>query len=153
MILIACELYYSWTVSKHIAVCRVELELPFPNTAFLWAALMPVSLLQISALTKALKMLVSVTFFCALENCVQYKLQYTAFSALILLVGWQEGHLSQKKLSSGVLTWLSVWSKVQTCIWPSWCYCHSLSLTSVKSRLVLPFSYQLTWVVCQSKGR
>ena len=42
---------------------------------------------------------------------------------------------------------LSVWSEVQTCIWPSWCHCHSLSLASVKSRLVLPFWYWLTWVV------
>ena len=46
-----------------------------------------------------------------------------------------------------MLAWLSVWSEVQTCIWPSWCHCHSLSLASVKSRLVLPFWYQLTWVV------
>jgi len=45
------------------------------------------------------------------------------------------------------LAWLSVWSKVQTCIWPSWCHCHSLSLASVKSRLVLPFWYRLTRVV------
>jgi len=36
---------------------------------------------------------------------------------------------------------------VQTCIWPSWCHCHSLSVASVKSRLVLPFWYRLTWVV------
>ena len=43
------------------------------------------------------------------------------------------------KLSSGVLAWLSVWSEVRTCIWPSWCHCHSLSLAAVKSRLVLPF--------------
>jgi len=43
--------------------------------------------------------------------------------------------------------WLSVWSEVQTCIWPSWCHCHSLSLASVKSRLVSPFWYWLTWVV------
>ena len=42
---------------------------------------------------------------------------------------------------------LSFWSEVQTCIWPSWCHCHPLSLASVKSRLVLPFWYQLTWVV------
>jgi len=35
----------------------------------------------------------------------------------------------------------------QTCIWPSWCHCHSLSLAPVKSRLVLAFWYQLTWVV------
>ena len=52
-----------------------------------------------------------------------------------------------KKLSGGVLAWLSVWSEVQTCIWPSWCHCHSLCLASVKSRLVLPFWYRLTQVV------
>ena len=33
---------------------------------------------------------------------------------------------------------------MQTCILPSGCYCHSLSLASVKSRLVLPFWYWLT---------
>jgi len=38
---------------------------------------------------------------------------------------------------------------VQTCIWPSWCHCHSLSLASVKSRLVLPFWYRLTRVVLE----
>jgi len=38
-----------------------------------------------------------------------------AFSALTLLVGRQEGHLACKKLSGGVLAWLSVWSEVQTC--------------------------------------
>jgi len=42
-----------------------------------------------------------------------------AFSALTLLVGWQEGHPACKKQSGGVLAWLSVWSEVQTCIWPS----------------------------------
>jgi len=42
-----------------------------------------------------------------------------AFSALTLLVGRQEGHLACKKLSGGVLAWLSVWSEVQTCTWPN----------------------------------
>ena len=42
-----------------------------------------------------------------------------AFSALTLLVGRQEGHPACKKLSGGVLARLSVWSEVQTCIWPS----------------------------------
>ena len=72
-----------------------------------------------------------------------------AFSALTLLVGRQEGHPACKKrvLSDGVLAWLSVWSEVQTCIWPSWCHCHLLSLASVKCRLVLPFWCRLTWVV------
>jgi len=33
-----------------------------------------------------------------------------AFGALALLVGRQEGHPACKKLSGGVLAWLSVWS-------------------------------------------
>ena len=70
-----------------------------------------------------------------------------SFSALMLLVGRQEGHPACKKLSSGVLAWLSVWSEVHTCIRPSWCHCHSLSLASVKSKLVLPFWYRLIQVV------
>ena len=37
-------------------------------------------------------------------------------------VGRQEGHPAWKKLCDGVLTWLSVWSEVQTCI----CHCHLL---------------------------
>jgi len=43
------------------------------------------------------------------------------FIALTLLVGRQEGHPACKKQSGGVLAWLSlsVWSEVQTCIWPS----------------------------------
>ena len=52
--------------------------------------------------------------FSALMPSVLY-----AFSALTLLVGRQEGHPACKKLSGGVLAWLSVWSEVQSCIWPS----------------------------------
>jgi len=37
----------------------------------------------------------------------------------MLLVGRQEGHPACKKQSGGVLAWLSVWSEVQTCIWPT----------------------------------
>jgi len=43
----------------------------------------------------------------------------TIATYLMLLVGRQEGHPACKKLSGGVLAWLSVWIKVQTCIWPS----------------------------------
>ena len=74
------------------------------------------------------------------------------FSALTLLVGQQEGHPACKKLSGGVLAWLSVCSEVQTCIWPSCCHCHSLSLASVKSKLVLLFWYWLTWVVPEKRA-
>ena len=62
-------------------------------------------------------------------------------------LGSRKGIRPVKKLSGGLLAWLSVWSEVQTCIWPSWCHCHSLSLASVKSRLVLRFCYWLTRVV------
>jgi len=41
------------------------------------------------------------------------------FSALTLLVGQQEGYPACKKLSGGMLEWLSVLSEVQTCICPS----------------------------------
>ena len=50
---------------------------------------------------------------------------------------WQEGHPARKKLSSGVLAWLSAWSEVKTCIWPSWS----------KIQIGLPFWCRLTWVV------
>ena len=64
-------------------------------------------------------------------------------------LGGRKGIRPVKKLIGGVLAWLSVWSAVQTCIWPSCCHCHSLSLASVKSRwfLVLPFWYRITRVV------
>ena len=86
-----------------------------------------------------------------------HHLQYNAFRAfaitdLTLFVGRQEGHPACKKLSGWVLAWLSVWSEVQICIWPSWCHYHSLSLASVKSRLVLPFWYRLTRVVPEKKA-
>ena len=44
---------------------------------------------------------------------------HNIFLTLTLLVGQQEGHLACKKLSGGVLAWLSVWSEVQTSIWSS----------------------------------
>jgi len=55
----------------------------------------------------------------------------------MLLVGQQEGHPACKKLSGGVLVWLSVWGELQICIWPSWGHYHSLSFVSVKSSLFL----------------
>ena len=55
--------------------------------------------------------------------CCRYSQPYSvggnAFSALTLLVGRQEGYPACKKVSGGVLAWLSVWSEVQTCICPS----------------------------------
>jgi len=66
-------------------------------------------------------------------------------------LGSRKGIRPVKKLSGGVLAWLSVWSEVQTCIWPSWCHCHSLSLASVKSRLVLPVWYRCVCVCVRAR--
>ena len=69
------------------------------------------------------------------------------FSALMLLVGWQQEHLACKKLEwwgAGMVICLELGAD---CICPSWCHCHSLSLALLKSRLVLPFWYRLTRVV------
>jgi len=55
----------------------------------------------------------------ALNNkCAVDSVQY-CFSALTLLARWHEGHPACKKLSGGVLAWLSVRGEVQICIWPS----------------------------------
>jgi len=64
-------------------------------------------------------------------------------------LGGRKGIWPVKKLEwwgVGVERGAEAWREVQTCIRPSWCHCHSLSLASVKSRLVLPFWYQLTRV-------
>ena len=93
------------------------------------------------------KIQIGFTFLVLAHPCCPRKCLIMSFGASILLVGQQGGHPACIKLSGGVLAWLSVWSEVQTCIWPSWCHCHSLSLASVKSRLVLPFWFRLTRVV------
>jgi len=53
-----------------------------------------------------------------IEECDQFALLWAtlptlAFSALTLLVGRQEGHPACKKLSGGVLAWLSVWNEAR----------------------------------------
>jgi len=82
-----------------------------------------------------------------------------SFSALMLLVGRQEGHPACKKLSGEVLAWLSVWSEVQMiCIWSSWCHCHPVISCFIKIEngltfLVLaypdfPGEKAIRWVSC-----
>jgi len=53
-------------------------------------------------------------------KAVLISIHYFAVIALTLLVGRQEEHPARKKLSDGVLAWLSVWSVMQMiCIWSS----------------------------------
>ena len=80
---------------------------------------------------------------------VNYVSMVTIITSLLSVLS--SVHPACKKTSGGVLAWLSVWSEVQTCLWPSWCHCHSLSLAPVKSRFVLPFWYRLTQVVLEKR--
>ena len=68
----------------------------------------------------------------------------SAFSALTLLVGRQEGHPACKKTEwwdAGMVICLERGTDLHMA------HLMPLSLASVKSRLVLPFLYRLTWVV------
>jgi len=73
-------------------------------------------------------------------------LQCYAFSALTLLVGRQEGHLACKKTEwwgAGVVICLEQGARLHMAqLMPL-----PLFLAPVKSRLVSPFWYRLTWVV------
>jgi len=63
-------------------------------------------------------------------------------------VDWASGRASSLyELSDEVLMWLSVWSEVQTVCRPK----TPSSPASLKSRLVLPFWYQLTQVVLEKR--
>jgi len=73
-----------------------------------------------------------------------------AFSALTLLVGRQEGHPACKKLSGGGMV-ICLERDADLHIAQLMCHCHSLSLASVKSGLVLPFWYRLTRVVLDNR--
>jgi len=78
-------------------------------------------ILSVSVLTVLVSASLLVNFYHLLP-LLQYAFSsyaFNPFSALTLLVGRQEGHPACKKLSGGVLAWLSVWSEVQTCMWPS----------------------------------
>ena len=73
---------------------------------------------------------------CPRKEAINWVLFTPKLTKVFVIKRQQEGHPAWKQLSRGVLASLSVWSEVQTCIWSSWCHCHSLSLTSVKCRLV-----------------
>jgi len=75
--------------------------------------------------------------------------QSSAFSALTLLVGRQEGHPACKNRVVGCCRGYLSGVRCRLAYMPSWCHCHSLSRASVKSRLVLPFWYRPTLVVLE----
>jgi len=99
--------------------------------------------------------LTSNVFICSSVTCGIRDLPpvlWLPYNALTLLFGHQEGRLACKKLSVGVLAWLSVWSEVQMiCIWSSWCHCHPIMSCSSKIQIGLPFWCRLTQVVVEKR--
>ena len=78
----------------------------------------------------------------------------SAFSALTLLVGQQEGHPACKKLSGGVLAWLSVWSEVRRGADLHMAQLMPLPLAvscSSKIQIGFTFWYRLTQVVLEKR--
>ena len=116
-------LLFSWTLSTWTQVGWFILGFLLQT-----AANLSLLLLKFTSGTSGLRLFQKWTFgsirhmFSAVWISVEYDV--TGNNAVCLHWGWW-----CKKLSGGVLVWLSVWSEVQTCIWPSWCHCHSLSFT------------------------
>ena len=84
------------------------------------------------------KIAFEILLVCLSQMCLQ---------CIDVLVGREEGHPACKKpewWGAGMVICLERNADLHM---PSRCHCHSLSLASVKSRLVLPFWYRLTWVV------
>ena len=63
--------------------------------------------------------------FCWLDICTVCSAKKKLLPSVLwhCWLGGRKGIQPVKKLSGGVLAWLSVWSEVLTCIWPSWCHC------------------------------
>jgi len=61
-----------------------------------------------------------------------------AVSALMLLVGWQEEHLTCKKWVRRCWCGYLSGEMQMTCIWSRWCHCHPIISASVKCRTVCP---------------
>ena len=87
------------TLKQHLVSYRIDTILKVGLSA---SAVFCLDILQLYSVGLSF-----VWHLCILCNCE------CAFSALTLLFGRQEGHPACKKLSAGVLVWLSVWSEVQ----------------------------------------
>ena len=86
------------------------------------------------------------------QNCRGWKASWLHWLQCFDTVGHQEEHLTRKKLSEGVLAWLSVWSVVQMiCIWSSWCHCHPIISCFSKIQNGLPFWCRLIQVVLEKR--
>ena len=102
-----------------VAFCTTEKHRPAPPQHF-WLFLIPFTsiydrpLIGINMVLVAYKFLTFAVLkqwlFQLTETEASFVYIVCAFSALTLLVGRQEGHPACKKLSGGVLAWLSVWS-------------------------------------------
>ena len=77
-----------------------------------------------------------------------YIIVFSAFSASMLLVGWQEGHQACKKLVGSLHSYLSG-VRCRLAYGPADATATRFLLLQKKSRLVLPFWHRLTRVVVE----
>ena len=103
-----------------------------------------------------------------LSYVFEWRTKHLSFSALMLLVGQQEGHPACKKygvmrcwrgyLSGARCKWFAYSSADATatpssliCIWFSWCHCHPIISCFSKIQNGLSFWYQPTQVVLEKR--
>ena len=146
-----------WVQSKCLRRCR-KLALP-ASQAMSWSTLMfttPCSLhwnVTLRYVSRCDRWLAAVLLMLMMMVMIWVPLflHHISSSALTWLIGQQEEHPAHKNLSDEVLEWLSVcrFQLNAKCLQPM--PCHSQfppTLASLKSRMVLPFLYWLTQVVC-----
>ena len=109
---------YFWFIQQNFFIILTSVFVSrkiFLTTLFCAPRLLPRGYLPLS--TPTLSYATATVLVTTLTS--SYYLYMYSFSVLTLLVGRQEGHPACKKLSGGLLVWLSVWSEVQACIWSS----------------------------------
>jgi len=65
------------------------------------------------------------------SSAVYFSLMFVPSLLWCCWLGGRKGIRPVIKLSGGMPAWLCGWVKVQICIQPSWCHCHSLSFAPV----------------------
>ena len=141
--LLVCNLHKSLKTAMKIQKLETVLEVHW----WKWIALKQPVVLSMFWYVALLR------YVCWLQHCRYYfSLYFIYYEPSVCWHCWLGGRKGIRPVknwaSAGVVVCLERGADLHV---PSWCHCHSPSLASVKSRLVLPFWYRLTRVV-RDKG-